>query len=66
MKAPLQACALAGDQIYTDTLAANRAGVRSILVEPIHLHNVWLRLRHVAELPFIHLAKRRMKYEQSD
>lgn len=66
MKAPLQACALAGDQIYTDTLAANRAGVRSILVEPIHLHNVWLRLRHVAELPFIHLAKRRMKHEQSD
>ncbi len=56
---PLERCALAGDQIFTDTLAANRAGVRSILVEPIHLHNIWLKLRHVVEQPFIYIAKRR-------
>lgn len=54
-------CALAGDQIYTDTLGANRAGVRSILVKAIHNHNFWLKLRHVAEIPFIAMAhKRRM------
>ena len=54
--------ALVGDQIFTDTLGANSAGVRAILVEAIHNHNIWLKLRHVAELPFIYLARnRRMK-----
>lgn len=54
---PAKDCALAGDQIYTDTLGANCAGVRSILVKAIHNHNVWLKLRHVAELPFIGIAR---------
>jgi HAD superfamily phosphatase (TIGR01668 family) len=52
-------CALAGDQIFTDVLGANCAGVRSILVKAIHNHNIWLKLRHVAELPFIFLARKR-------
>ena len=56
---PKENCALAGDQIYTDTLGGNRAGVRSILVKAIHNHNIWLKLRHVAEMPFILLAKNR-------
>ena len=56
---PKTVCALAGDQIYTDTLGANRAGIRSILVEAINNHNIWLKLRHVAEMPFILLAKNR-------
>ena len=56
---PEGVCALAGDQIYTDTLGANCAGIRSILVEAIHNHNIWLKLRHVAEMPFILLAKNR-------
>lgn len=56
---PKTACALAGDQIYTDTLGANRAGIRSILVEAINNHNIWLKLRHVAEMPFILFAKNR-------
>ena len=51
--------ALVGDQIFTDTLGANLAGVRSILVTPIHNHNIWLKLRHVAEKPFIYLARKR-------
>lgn len=50
--------ALAGDQIYTDILGANCAGAQSILVKPIHLHNIWLKLRHVAEKPFIAMGKR--------
>lgn len=54
----LRYAALAGDQIYTDVLGANCAGAKSILVKPIHLHNIWLRLRHVAELPFIVIGKR--------
>ena len=51
--------ALAGDQIYTDTLGANGAGVQSILVTAINNHNFWLKARHVAELPFIFLARKR-------
>ena len=56
---PREQAALVGDQIYTDTLGANCAGIRSILVEAIHNHNFWLKLRHVAELPFIYAAKNR-------
>lgn len=52
-------CALVGDQIYTDTLGANRNGVVSILVSAIDNHNIWLKLRHVAEMPFIALARKR-------
>ena len=52
-------CALAGDQIYTDTLGANSAGVTSILVNAIDNHNIWLKLRHVAEMPFIFAARKR-------
>ena len=56
---PAENAALAGDQIYTDTLGANCAGVRSILVTAIDNHNIWLKLRHVAEMPFILAAKNR-------
>ena len=52
-------CALAGDQIFTDTLGANGVGVKSILVEAIDNHNIWLKLRHVAEMPFIWAANNR-------
>ena len=51
--------ALVGDQIFTDVLGANCAGAMSILVKPLHLHNFWLKLRHVAEKPFIFLARKR-------
>ena len=51
--------ALVGDQIYTDTLGANCAGVTSILVKAIDNHNFWLKARHVLEKPFIYLARKR-------
>ncbi len=51
--------ALAGDQIFTDTLGANACGVRSILVRAIDNHNVWLKARHLLEKPFIFLAGNR-------
>ena len=61
---PAENCALAGDQIFTDVLGANGQGVQSILVKAIHNHNFWLKARHVLELPFIFLArKRRIGYE---
>ena len=56
---PAAESALAGDQIYTDTLGANGCGVQSILVKAIDNHNFWLKARHVAELPFIFLARKR-------
>ena len=56
---PPEECALVGDQIFTDTLGANCAGVRSILVRPIHNHNFWLKARHVLEKPFIFCARKR-------
>ena len=56
---PADQCALVGDQIFTDTLGANGCGVQSILVEAINQHNIWLKLRHVAEMPFIWMANKR-------
>ena len=56
---PATVCALVGDQIFTDTLGANCCGVRSVLVKAIDNHNFWLKLRHVAEKPFIFLARKR-------
>ena len=63
---PASNCALAGDQIFTDVMGARGCGVMSILVTAIDNHNIWLKLRHVAELPFIFLARnRRINYEES-
>ena len=63
---PINKCALAGDQIYTDVLGANCTGVKSILVKAINNHNFWLKARHVLELPWIFAAgKRSMHYEES-
>ena len=56
---PASQAALVGDQIFTDTLGANGCGVKSILVKAIDNHNFWLKLRHVAEKPFIFAARKR-------
>ena len=56
---PQEQCALVGDQIYTDVLGANCAGVRSILVKSIDNHTFWLKARHILEKPFIYLARKR-------
>ncbi|MDD3165178.1 MAG: YqeG family HAD IIIA-type phosphatase [Oscillospiraceae bacterium] len=60
-----QQAALIGDQIFTDVLGANRAGVCSILIRPIKLHNIWLKLRNIAEQPFILIGKWRCSHEKS-
>ena len=56
---PAAEAALVGDQIFTDTLGANGAGVAPILVKAIDNHNFWLTARHVLELPFIFAARKR-------
>ena len=54
-------CALVGDQIYTDTIAANLAEVTSLLVYPIKFTNIFLRIRYWAEIPFRALCKNKME-----
>lgn len=50
--------AIVGDQIFTDVLGGNRAGVTTILVEPIRLAgNPGRYLRYAVELPFRALSK---------
>ena len=64
--APASEAAIVGDQIYTDTLGGNLAGITPILVRAIDNHNFWLKARHVLELPFIFAArKRRINHEES-
>ena len=51
---------MVGDQIFTDTLGANNAGVPPLLVEPIRLAgNPGRYLRYAAETPFRLLGERR-------
>ena len=52
-----ESSALIGDQIFTDTLAANRAGVVSIIVRPKQLTNPFLAIRFAAEKPFRAMCK---------
>ena len=51
--------AIVGDQIFTDVVGGNRAGVAAILVEPIRLAgNPGRYLRYAAEWPFRLLSGR--------
>lgn len=55
-----EGCAMVGDQVFTDVLGANRAGIRSILVKPISLKgNPGRYLRYWAECPVRALASGR-------
>ena len=51
---------MVGDQIFTDTLGANNAGVTPLLVEPVRLAgNPFRYVRYAIETPFRELGKRR-------
>lgn len=44
-----------GDQIFTDVMAGNFAGIRTVLVEPFHLEKTWtFRLKRKAESLVFH------------
>ena len=49
--------AFAGDQVYTDVIAANRAGVLSIAVRPLSRTNPLLAIRYALEAPFRAVCK---------
>ena len=52
--------AIIGDQIFTDVLGGNRAGVATILVRPIRLAgNPGRYLRYAVEVPFRLLSRKR-------
>ena len=53
--------ALMGDQVFTDALAANRAGMLSIVVKPLDIPNVLFRLRYFIEQPIRRLSKERYR-----
>lgn len=52
--------ALAGDQIFTDVLCANSAGIMSIIVKPIDLKNVFYLLRYGFETIFRNFAPKQL------
>ena len=54
--------ALVGDQIFTDTLAANRAGVVSIIVRPRRFTNFFLAIRYFIEIPIRAMCRNKKKY----
>lgn len=53
--------ALAGDQLFTDVLGANLAGLCSIVVKPIELKNIFYILRYGIEIPF-RICRRKEKF----
>lgn len=60
-----EAAAIVGDQIFTDILGGNGAKVMTVLVRPLRLSNIWLKLRHAVEKPFILMGRWRISHEKS-
>ncbi len=57
---PAKEIALVGDQVFTDSLGANCAGMISILVEPIELkENAFFRFKRRLEKPIIERKRRK-------
>lgn len=54
---------MVGDQIFTDTLGGNRAGITTVLVKPLAWgKNPGRRLRYAIETPFRLAAMARHKF----
>ena len=61
---PAKEIALVGDQIYTDMLGGNCAGMITVLVEPIdHKETVFFKLKRALERPVIE-HRRKMEEDQ--
>lgn len=62
---PAAEAVMVGDQIFTDTLGANRAGVRSILVKPLAWgKNPLRKVRYAIEAPFRWAGIRKCAHER--
>lgn len=54
--------AMLGDKLLTDMLAANRAGVLALMVEPVGgAVTVWQKVLHALQAPFKAVCRRRME-----
>jgi len=54
--------AMLGDKLLTDVLAANRAGVASLMVEPAGgAVTAWQRVLHALQAPFKAICRGRMR-----
>ena len=59
MRVTKEQTAIIGDQIFTDVLGGNRAGVSTILVKPIRLAgNPGRYVRYAVEIPFRRLSRK--------
>ena len=55
MHVPRSETLVVGDQIFTDVMAGNFAGIRTVLVEPFHLEKTWtFRLKRRVESLVFH------------
>lgn len=55
MRVPRSEVLVVGDQIFTDVMAGNLAGIRTVLVEPFHLEKTWtFRLKRKVESLVFH------------
>ena len=53
--------AMLGDKLLTDMLAANRAGVLALMVEPVGgAVTTWQKVLHALQEPFKAVCRRRM------
>lgn len=60
MNCPPQKAVMIGDQLFTDMIAGNRAGVLSILVLPLSKHEAWnVAIKRAFEWPFMHVYRKR-------
>jgi len=54
-----------GDQIFTDVYGANRAGIRTILVKPIHpKEEIQIVLKRYLEKVVLYFYQRKLKKEK--
>ena len=59
--APREETAMLGDKLLTDMLAANRAGVLALMVEPVGgAVTTWQKVLHALQAPFKAICRRRM------
>ena len=59
--APREETAMLGDKLLTDMLAANRAGVLALMVEPVGgAVTTWQKVLHALQAPFKAVCRRRM------
>lgn len=55
-----------GDQLFTDVYGANRAGIRTILVSPIHpKEEIQIVLKRYLERPVLYFYKKRRKGKET-